>query len=419
MRLYLALLFFFWRVTCERQLTEGNQSSSSSNDTASTERPSLESPLNTTSVSTAATAKNVLPMLPPGQNTAVAIPTSFYHMQNGCLERTLTCIQRGSVLPREVIVSVGRNATAAENDIVAELEARWVTRLPGFRVVRSAAHSEGTNRNAATRNATAPIVSFIDADDVPARDRVEVIEAAFHRYPELDYVLHHHDVFYTEQAHAVGHDWWLHVASLPTRHRWATSHIRSSGGSKVKYESDARTELFYDIGQTRSLRKKYGRKGHDFAYGYCFNWDRPSTNLMHNGWPSFRRHLIDHVQFRDNLRRGADVIFCNAVMARFEANGLSALLGYYSQEARQSPKGQFDENHTCVHADVTCPTTNTAIVSALPELPRALAERHAEQMAQSRHAKQMAQSGHDTSRPRRQPRRQRPRKRNIRRPGPH
>jgi len=118
-------------------------------------------------------------MLTPGQNTAVAIPTSFYHIQNGCLERTLTCIQRGSVLPREVIVSVGRNATAAGNDVVAELEARWAERLPGFRVVRSAAHSEGTNRNAATRNATAPIVSFIDADDVPARDRVEVIEAAF------------------------------------------------------------------------------------------------------------------------------------------------------------------------------------------------------------------------------------------------
>ena len=62
---------------------------------AAIERPSLESPLNTISASTAATAKNVLPMLPLGQNTAVAIPTSFYHMQNGCLERTLTCIQRG------------------------------------------------------------------------------------------------------------------------------------------------------------------------------------------------------------------------------------------------------------------------------------------------------------------------------------
>mmetsp|Transcript_23734 Transcript_23734/g.61980 ORF Transcript_23734/g.61980 Transcript_23734/m.61980 type:complete len:408 (-) Transcript_23734:235-1458(-) len=403
---FLALLTIFCRVTCERQLSVVNQSSASSNDTASTERPSLESPPNTTSASTAATAKNVLPMLPLGQNTAVAIPTSFYHMQNGCLERTLTCIQRGSVLPREVIVSVGRNATAAENGIVAELEARWVARLPGFRVVQSAAHSEGTNRNAATRNATAPIVSFIDADDIPARDRVEVIEATFHRYPKLDYVLHHHDVFYKEQAHAVGHDWWLHVMSLPTRHRWATSHIRSSGASKVKYESDARTELFYDIGQTRSLRKKYGRKG-EFAYGHCFNWDRPPTNHMHNGWPSFRRHLIDHVQFRDNLRRGADVLFCNTIMARFEANGLGALLGYYSQEARQSPKGQFDKNHTCVHANITCPTTNMAIVSALPELPRALAERH---------AKEMAQSGRDTIGQRR--RRRRPRKPKIRRPGP-
>jgi len=314
------------------------------------------------------------------------------------------------VLPREVIVSVGRNATAAENGIVAELEARWVARLPGFRVVQSAAHSEGTNRNAATRNATAPIVSFIDADDIPARDRVEVIEATFHRYPKLDYVLHHHDVFYKEQAHAVGHDWWLHVTSLPTRHRWARSNIRTNSERKIKYQSDARTELFYDIGQTRSLRKKYGLKGGDFAYGYCFNWDRPPTNLMHNGWPSFRRHLIDRVQFRDNLRRGADVIFCNAVMARFEANGLSALLGYYSQEARQSPMGQFDKNHTCVHANITCPTTNTATVSALPELPRALAERHAEQMAQS------GRDTHMPSRPRR-PRR-RPQKRNIRRPGP-
>ena len=341
-------------------------------------------------------------MLTPGQNTAVAIPTSFYHIQNGCLERTLTCIQRGSVLPREVIVSVGRNATAAGNDVVAELEARWAARLPGFCVVRSAAHSEGTNRNAATRNATAPIVSFIDADDVPARDRVEVIEAAFHRYPKLDYVLHHHTAFYKEQAHAVGHDWWLRVMTLPTRHRWATSHIR--GNSGVKYESNARTELFYDIGQTRSLRQKYGLKGNDFGYGHCFNWDRPPRNHMHNGWPSFRRHLIDHVQFRDNLRRGADVLFCNTIMARFEANGLGALLGYYSQEARQSPKGQFNENHTCVHANITCPTTNMAIVSALPELPRALAEAHAKQMPPT------------PSRPRR---RRRPQKRNIRRPGPH
>ena len=259
--------------------------------------------------------------------------------------------------------------------------------------MRSAAHSEGTNRNAATRNATAPIVSFIDADDVPARDRVEVIEAAFHRYPELDYVLHHHDVFYKEQAHAVGHDWWLHVTSLPTRHRWARSNIRTNSERKIKYQSDARTELFYDIGQTRSLRKKYGRKGHDFAYGYCFNWDSPSTNLMHNGWPSFRRHLIDHVQFRDNLRRGADVIFCNAVMARFEANGLSALLGYHRRRP-QSLRASPTENRTA-STQTTCPTTNTAIVSALPELPRALAERHAEQMAQSRLAKQM--DGHDTA----------------------
>ena len=400
---FLALLTIFCRVTCERQLSVVNQSSASSNDTASTERPSLESPPNTTSASTAATAKNVLPMLPLGQNTAVAIPTSFYHMQNGCLERTLTCIQRGSVLPREVIVSVGRNATAAENGIVAELEARWVARLPGFRVVRSAAHSEGTNRNAATRNATAPIVSFIDADDVPARDRVEVIEATFHRYPKLDYVLHHHDVFYKEQAYAVGHDWWLHVTSLPTRHRWARSNIRTNSERKIKYQSDARTELFYDIGQTRSLRKKFGRKG-EFAYGHCFNWDRPPTNHMHNGWPSFRRHLIDHVQFRDNLRRGADVLFCNTIMARFEANGLGALLGYYSQEARQSPKGQFDEKNTCVHANITCPTTNTAIGSALPELPRAMAKRHAKQTPGT------------PSRPRRP---LQPRKRNIRRPGPH
>jgi len=94
-------------------------------------------------------------------------------------------------------------------------------------------------------------------------------------------------------------------------------------------------------------------------------------------------------------------------MARFEANGLGALLGYYSQEARQSPKGQFDKNHTCVHANITCPTTNMAIVSALPELPRALAERH---------AKEMAQSGRDTIGQRR--RRRRPRKPKIRRPGP-
>ena len=408
MRLYLALLFFFWRVTCERQLTEGNQSSLSSNDTASTERPSLESPPNTTSASTAATAKSVLPMLPPGQNTAVVIPTSFYHMQNGCLERTLTCIQRGSVLPREVIVSVGRNATAAENDIVAELEARWVARLPGFRVVRSAAHSEGTNRNAATRNATAPIVSFMDADDVPARDRVEVIEAAFRRYPELDYVLHHYAIFYKEEADAVGHDWWLPVRSLPTRHRWAANRAYYNPSSRVRYDLDRpRTELFYDIGQTRSLRRKYGHNGGEFGYGYCFNWDQQdgdSRVLVANGWPSFRRHLIDHVQFRDNLRRGADVLFCNTIMARFEANGLGALLGYYSQEARQSPKGQFDKNNTCVHANITCPTTNTAIGSALPELPRALAEAHAKQMPPT---------------PSRPQRRQPPRKRNFRRPGPH
>jgi len=197
--------------------------------------------------------------------------------------------------------------------------------------------------------------------------------------------------------------------SLPTRHRWATSHVRSSTGSKVKYESDTRTELFYDIGQTRSLRKKYGRKG-EFAYGHCFNWDRPPTNHMHNGWPSFRRHLIDHVQFRDNLRRGADVLFCNAIMAGFEANGLGALLGYYSQEARQSPKGQFDKNNTCVHANITCPTTNTAIGSALPELPRALAERHAKQTAQSRRPPIPSRQ--------RRPRR-RPRTRMFRRPGSH
>ena len=414
MRPYLALLFFFWRVTCERQLTEGNQSSLSSNDTASTERPSLESPPNTTSASTAATAKNVLPMLPPGQNTAVAIPTSFYHMQNGCLERTLTCIQRGSVLPREVIVSVGRNATAAENDIVAELEARWAARLPGFRVVRSAAHSEGTNRNAATRNATAPIVSFIDADDVPARDRVEVIEAAFHRYPKLDYVLHHHTAFYKEQAHAVGHDWWLRVMTLPTRHHLATSHIRYDAASRVKYESDARTDVFYDIGQTRSMRNKYGRKGR-FGYGPCFAWDQQPAGRkkhMHNGWPSFRRHLIDHVQFRDNMRRGADVEFCNALIAHnFEANGLAALLGYYSQEARQSRKDHFDKNNTCVHANITCPTTNQAVGSALPELPRALAERR---------ANQMAQSSRDTRPPPpSRPLRRRPRTRRFRPPGPH
>jgi len=104
------------------------------------------------------------------------------------------------------------------------------------------------------------------------------------------------------------------------------------------------------------------------------------------------------------LRRGADVLFCNAVMARFEANGLGALLGYYSQEARQSPKGQFDKNNTCVHANITCPTTNTAIGSALPELPRALAEAHAKQMPPT------------PSRPQQQ---RRPQKRNIRRPGPH
>ena len=346
-------------------------------------------------------------MLTPGQNTAVAIPTSFYHIQNGCLERTLTCIQRGSVLPREVIVSVGRNATAAGNDVVAELEARWAARLPGFRVVRSAAHSEGTNRNAATRNATAPIVSFIDADDVPARDRVEVIEAAFHRYPKLDYVLHHHTAFYKEQAHAVGHDWWLRVMTLPTRHHLATSHIRYDAASRVKYESDARTDVFYDIGQTRSMRNKYGRKGR-FGYGPCFAWDQQPAGRkkhMHNGWPSFRRHLIDHVQFRDNMRRGADVEFCNALIAHnFEANGLAALLGYYSQEARQSRKDHFDKNNTCVHANITCPITNKAIGSALPELPRALAEAHAKQMPPT------------PSRPRR---RRRPQKRNIRRPGPH
>ena len=230
-------------------------------------------PLSSDTVSKATEVKNLLPPGPLGQSTSLAIPTSLYHVGNGCLERTLTCIERGSVLPREVIVSVGRKGTDAQNAVVAELEAEWAARLPGFRVVRTAAHSEGTNRNAAVRNATAPVVSFMDADDVPARDRVEVIETAFREHPQLDYLLHHHAVFYKEQASAVGHDWWLRVTSLPTRHHLATGHVHYDPVAHVQYDSqDPRAGLLYDIGQTRLLRKKFGRRrGDQYGFGACVN----------------------------------------------------------------------------------------------------------------------------------------------------
>ena len=97
---------------------------------------------------------------------------------------------------------------------------------------------------------------------------------------------------------------------------------------------------------------------------------------MHNGWPSFTRRLLDHVQFQENLERGTDVKFCNALIDRgFETNGLSALLGYYSQEARQSPKGHFDIRNTCVHANITCPINKAAADGAAPRLSIAIAER--------------------------------------------
>jgi len=235
----------------------------------------------------------------PSNNITLIVPVAAMHFGNGCIERMLECTARGTfcctfpislidpielhppppppssgtVVPRQIIVVISSNNPAYpiphQNELNGRVD-RWKARMPSADIrllTNEARPNAGHNRNMGMKVASSEIVSFFDADDVPAHDRIATLIALFEMHPELDYVIHHFQRFSDMAIPASS--WRAADSTVPP--------------------------LFFEKGET--MRKRPPNPKTPWLY----NWDGQEDGhrlFFANGWPTVRRNVIDAgVQF--------------------------------------------------------------------------------------------------------------------------
>jgi cellulose synthase/poly-beta-1,6-N-acetylglucosamine synthase-like glycosyltransferase len=206
------------------------------------------------------------------QSISVIIPCYWRHFQY--VEGLLTSICEQTVLPNEVVISLSQ-AELLPSSLIDDLEARrWPFELRILR--RNGYCSAGNNRSAAARACRGAIVSSIDADDVPHRQRLEAVRKAFQDDSRLAMVLTGHAYCFGKSVSCCSAIPWFAETDFIN----STFDLNSM-----------------NISRLRSLRDLQ-------------RWD----TTIHNGAPSFKRHILSYgISWSDRIN-GEDQEFNLAVI---------------------------------------------------------------------------------------------------------
>jgi glycosyltransferase involved in cell wall biosynthesis len=129
-------------------------------------------------------ALHTAPTRPPVK-TSVVIPCYITHVPY--LENLLAAYADQTVLPDEVVISISSCEAETEAQVNTLRNKKWPYSL--IILTTAATQSAGKNRNNACDHASGDLFICQDADDIPHRQRIEVI-ASLHKKYHFDHLLH-------------------------------------------------------------------------------------------------------------------------------------------------------------------------------------------------------------------------------------
>lgn len=117
-------------------------------------------------------------------SVSVAVPCHYLHVKY--LKRLLEAYQHQTVLPLEIIVSISQ-ANLVEHELAEIKKLQWP--FPVFYLETNDRLGPGGNRNRATSQASGNVILFQDADDLPHKQRVEIVKYLFEKY-KIHHLIH-------------------------------------------------------------------------------------------------------------------------------------------------------------------------------------------------------------------------------------
>jgi glycosyltransferase involved in cell wall biosynthesis len=122
---------------------------------------------------------------PQELKTSIIIPCYYGHFKY--LDNLLQILEKQSILPDEVVISLSESGKVEESKLKYLKERQYL--FP----VKLIEHEEklfaGYNRNSACENASGDIFICQDADDIPHSQRVEIIKYFFQNY-DIQHIIH-------------------------------------------------------------------------------------------------------------------------------------------------------------------------------------------------------------------------------------
>ena len=195
--------------------------------------------------------------------TSIIVPCTPRHAPH--LRELVDALLAQTQVPDELCISISEYRGSPPVTATTLSRGR---RLPfQVRIVTEAtAAYAGRNRNRAADLARSNLLLYVDADDLPHPQRVEITATLFANY-EVDHLLHHYD----------------HLTAPAQRASWSRHRFDVAAAGRVAY---------YQV---------YGRDG----YAHPF----------HNGNNVTSRALFRAVRWPEQIRRGQDVAYNRAVAA--------------------------------------------------------------------------------------------------------
>ena len=260
--------------------------------------------------------------LRPAASISLIAVGMFDQAMCGCLDRFLTTVLQGSVLPKEIIVVLSRPQWRDENSnyrniILAKQQAFKHVFVSLRLFVRDFEYDKPSFLDYAASLATLDLVTVFDLDDIMHPQRIELVVKAFVLFPNTDDLVH---------GYVQGR-----VNDLRPSVAWYssydTSHIRllyTNTAVSVAYAYFV-SEVCQGDSEFRMLPSEPG----------CCDW-LVNGVFAANGWLTARKYVFDSVKYASNTRlrvSGEDVVFISqaAFLHNFSINVLDYNLGWYNQ----------------------------------------------------------------------------------------
>lgn len=167
------------------------------------------------------------------QKISVIIPCAYMHAKY--LYHLLTLIEQQTILPDEVVISLGE-AHRVQPQIIKTIEnKKWA--FPCKLLKSNTVNYCSKNRNLACKQAVGDVLVLQDADDIPHPQRIEVIKYFFENY-QVDFLMHHFTMAQNAQdpinfskisdLSMISIDWGIDFESMFNQHKFTNGEVAIS-----------------------------------------------------------------------------------------------------------------------------------------------------------------------------------------------